>query len=254
METKYVATEFTDNYVMGQLRGDVPNRRLFAFLPEVVKGLNAHNRIGNSITPVKCRVTVQYYFQGTGTEGSQDTQAAALAGLYEVRQLVVASKGVKNTDQWTSSISLDQQKALLENGFGTGVYPDSANPLNLEYPIANEQFTALKGCKKFIMGKNMKLIQQGEGAPLTTARAQNTLHFKVKLPKRLLFEETATVPHNSPTNVCPLFGVYAGVLTNRGPATASPSYEEIIAPTPTGTPTHPILRYNLRCELWYKDD
>ena len=248
-ETKYVAYEIADGYVMGNLIGDLPYRRLQNIIPPVGLGNSAHNRIGNAIQPSKLVVTIQYFFQGDGLEGGQDQAGVNKAGLYEVRQFSVQPKSLKSSNQWTPTKAQELQAKLLEVGDGTTTVPYSATSQNILYPISNENFTALKGNKKFIMGKNAGVILTGESTPLTTARAQNTIRYSVKCPAKLIYDEGAT----SPTNFLALWGAYATNVTNYN-TTPSTTYDGLLNPLISGSrPTHPIIRYTLRAEMWYKD-
>lgn len=261
-ETKYVSTELTDQDVYGNLDpeadgttkgGNVVDKRLFLQLPPVANGTLGHQRIGNSIKPIKCRITAQYYFAQAPLAAGQDTHAADLAQLIEVRQLSVQPKGIRRIGEWTANVAGTASAGykhylpkMLEVGDGHTVAPDSQNSINLTYPISNENFTALKGNKRFILGKNNGGII-GETNPLTTARAQNTLHWNLKLPKVLKYDEDNS-PY--PTNFCPLFGAYAGYVNGSGY-----SYDSRMSPYQPATfgPTHPIVRMQYRVELWYKD-
>ena len=248
-ETKYVAFDIADGYVMGNLIGDLPFRRLQNIIPPVSPGDRAHNRIGNTIAPSKLVVTIQYFFQGDGLEGGQDQAGVNKAGLYEVRQFSVSPKSIKSNASWTNLKAQELQAKLLEVGDGTTTVPYSATSQNILYPISNENFTALKGNKKFIMGKNAGVILKGEDTPLTTARAQNTIRYSVKLPAKFTYDETA----QHPSNFLALWGAYATNVTNYN-ATASTTYDGLLNPLISGSrPTHPIIRYTLRAEMWYKD-
>ena len=252
-ETKYVAYEIADGYVMGNLIGDLPNRRLQNIIPPLSQSAtttNAHTRMGNSIQPVKLLVTIQYFFQGDGLAGGQDVNAVNKAGLYEVRQFSVAPKSIRSGTQWTNAIAQSLQAKLLEVGDGTTVAPYSATTQNILYPVSNENFTNLRGNKKFIMGKNTGAMIGGSDYPLATARAQNTIRYALKLPKTLVYDEnSATVP----SNFLALWGAYATNITNYN-ATASTTYDGLQNPLlSNSSPTHPIIRYTLRAELWFKD-
>lgn len=255
-ETKYVAVNFTDRYVPGSLPGDNVTRRLFNLVPPIVVGTTSHGRIGNAISPIKFRVTVQYYFQGDGLGSGQDLNAVNKSLLAEVRQFVVSPKDIKSNRGWTPTVATALQPKLLEVGDGTTINPDSALPINLEYKISDENFKPLKGCKKFIMGKNAGTVQQQDttGYPLTTARAQNTLHFSVKCPKVFKYDDDNT--DNYPSNFLPLFGCHAGLLVNMLSGQLSTTYDGVVgvlAGNTNSIPIHPLLRYNVRSELWYKD-
>jgi len=256
-ETKYAAVNFLDRYVPGSLPGDNVTRRMFTLLPPLaqVNAATDHGRIGNSVNPVKLRVTVQYFFQGDGLQSNQDLTAVQKSVLAEIRQFVVTPKDIKSNRSWTPAVAAANQPKLLEVGDGTTINPDSATPINLEYKISDENFKPLKGCKKFIMGKNDGSVQQSAGAyPLTTARAQNTLHFSIKCPKVFKYDDDTT--DNYPTNFLPLFGCHAGLLVNTASGAASTTYDGtvgVIAGNTNSIPAHPLLRYNVRVELWYKD-
>lgn len=79
----------------------------------------------------------------------------------------------------------------------------------------------------------------------------------MKLPKVLTYDESqGSNPAfgQKPTNASCLWGAHAGILTNRDSTNPSPSYGDILVQNVTsGLPAHPILRYNLRVEMWFKD-
>lgn len=250
LETKYVAYTWSDRYIPGSLPGDNLTRRLFTVLPPLTVGPASNQRIGNSIHPVKLRVTAQYFFNGDGVQGGQDINGVGKSGLYEVRQFCLTSKDIKANRAWTSTVATDRQPRMLEVGDGTTINPDSASAWNMTYKISDENFTPIKGCKRFIMGKNAGVINGGSLDPLTTARAQDTLHFSIKCPKTFHYEEDVT--DNYPTNFCPLFGAHAGLITN----SLSTTYDGLLGVIPGNTnsiPLHPIIRSNVRVELWFKD-
>lgn len=250
-ETKYVATEIKDGYIVGNLIGDQPFRRLQTVLPAIAQGTTAQTRIGNSITPIKLKVTVQYYFSGNGLEGSQTTNSVINSGLFEVRQFSVQPKIYKSAAAWTPAVAAVEQTKLLEVGNGTTTVPYSATATNVLYPISDENFTTLKGNKRIMLGKNHGMIQQSDSFPITNIRSQDTLHWSVKCPKKLKYDENNVYP----TNFNPLWGAYATLVTNYGPATASTTYDGLLNPLlGSGAPTNPIIRYNLRFEMWFKDD
>lgn len=251
-ETKYVAREVNDGYIVGNLIGDQPYRRLQTVLPQITQGTSAQSRIGNVIKPIKLSVTVQYFFQGNGLEGSQDTNSVINSGLFEVRQFSVQPRLYRSAATWTPAVAAVEQTKLLEKGDGTTVVPYSASATNVLYPVSNENFITLAGNKRIMLGKNAGLIQQSaDKYPLTNIRAQDTIHYNVKCPAVLKYDENS----NYPTNFNPLWGAYATLLTNYGPATASTTYDGLLNPLlGTGAPTHPIIRYNLRVEMWYKDE
>ena len=259
-ETKYCASEVRDIQIYGNLDyagagGDVTDKRLYVMLPQLGVGNGPGTRVGNEISPVKVKVSVQYFFVQTPLSGGQSAGVATLPHLVEVRQVAVAPKAIKRYSDWFTSGTSGAQgfkqhlPRLLEKGNGTSVVADSANPLNLTYPINNERFTALKGNKRFMLAKNTGLIAQAEQSPNTTMRSQNTLHFTVKTPKVLKYADENGELY--PQNCCPLFGAYAGLVNN---ATAL-TYDALQAPYVSISfgPTNPILYMNYRVEMWYKD-
>jgi len=265
LETKYRAIELNDGYVYGNIEGSygaggnpAAGNQLFNIIPTINQGnptatVTAHGRVGNRINPIRMVTTIQYYFQGNGLVSTQDLSGVALSGLYEVRQFVATPKSFKSSlafDGLASTRQADVLGRLLEVGNGTSVPANSAYPMNLNYPISNENWSVHSGNKKFIMGKNSGLMNSGGYNPLTTARAVNTIRFTTKLPKVLIYNENEDV---LPTNAIALWGCYAGILQNHIYG-ASVSYDQLLDTTSlSGTPKHPILRWNLRSELWYKD-
>lgn len=218
---------------------------------------SAHTRIGNRISPVKMITTVQYYFQYGGLQGTQDLSGVNLNGCYEVRQVCVAPREIGSFsayDSLSQTAKSNLQAKLLEVGDGTTVAANSQFPMNLNYPISNENFTALSGNKKFIMEKNSGLFNNAPSSyPFSGgARTQNTIRFRTKLPKVLIYDENNS--QALPMNAIALWGCYAGILNNQRSGAASATYDDILQTTVlTGLPKHPILRWNLRTELWFKD-
>lgn len=270
LETKYIATELTSGYVYGNITetyGQGGNAAAGNFMknliPRIVQsgsGANvetsAHTRIGNRIAPVKMVTTVQFYFQSNGLQSGQDLSGVSQAGLYEVRSISATPKEFKSYNSWRdtgiSNRAAVLQK-LLEVGDGTTVACDSANPTNLIYPISNENW-AKHHDKHFVMGKNNGPINNFSGLynePLASVRAQNTIRFRTKLPKVLVYDEN--IASGLPSNAIALWGCYAGMLQNTY-GTASTTYDQILQTNVTsGLALHPILRWNLRTELWFKD-
>lgn len=273
-ETKYVAqTIVQDGYVLGDIQGQINQSRLQLLFPQVGRGTGINSRIGNSIEPVKLRATVQYYFHtapaGAGGPVNQTTTAVAASGLYEVRQVCVQPKFSKGYSDWLQNNTSLTHGKLLNAGDGSSVPPNSADPMNLNYPIFTNAFTPIRGNKKIMMGKNEGLVFGSTEYPLAMIRAQDTQHFDIKCPKVIKYDQESGGPSPDsganvtyPTNFLPLHGVYAGVLANSGATSLvtapSKSYNDLIGTKTTAGPlgyswTTPILRYNLRVELWFKD-
>ena len=270
LETKYIALELNSGYVYGNISetyasagNTAQGNFMFNLIPRIAQSgsgtfpdTSAHTRIGNRISPVKMITTVQFYFQGNGLQSGQDLSGVQLSGLYEVRSISATPKEFKSYNSWRDTGSNNRQGVLsrmLEVGDGTTVKPDSANPTNLIYPVSNENWVKQHD-KHFIMGKNsgqMNNYFANYNSPLTTARAQNTIRFRTKHPKTLIYDENAA--SGLPTNALALWGCYGGMLQNTY-SVPSTTYDQLLDTNVTsGLARHPILRWNLRTELWYKD-
>ena len=267
-ETKYIAFDSNDHYVFGNLDingdgttlgGNLNDKRLYLGLPALAQGVSAHQRIGNSVRPVKCVVTVQYYFQQAPQSSPATVAGANRPALVEVRQLSVKPKSIKRWLEYnsTTTAAVNGYKyllpKLLEVGDGTTTAANSANPLNMLYPISNEIWTRCAGNKKFIMGKNGGLLNAllaDPSDPLAAARTQNTVRFRVKLPKVLKYDENNSV---YPENACPLFGAYAGFINNGSSSITYDQAQQPYFPSSGGVATAPLVGMNYRIELWYKD-
>jgi len=270
LETKYIATELNSGYVygnIGETYGAAGNAAagnyFFNILPRVPQSgsggftdTSAHTRIGNRITPVKMVTTIQFYFQGNGLQSGQDLSGVIQSGLYEVRSISATPKAFKSYNAWRDTGTnnrADVLGKLLEIGDGSTATANSANPNNLIYPISNENWNKHHD-KHFIMGKNsgqMNGWYANYNAPLTTARAQNTIRFRTKLPKVLIYDEN--LASGLPSNAIALWGCYAGILQNIY-SVPSTTYDQLLDTNATsGMARHPILRWNLRTELWFKD-
>lgn len=270
LETKYIATELNSGYVYGNISesygaagNPAAGNFLFNLIPRITQsgsGANletsAHTRIGNRISPVKMVTTIQFYFQGNGLQSSQDLSGVALSGLYEVRSLAATPKEFKSYNSWRDTGTNNRAGVLaklLEVGDGTTTAANSANPNNLIYPVSNENWSKHHD-KHFIMGKNSGQMNNYYGNynnPLTTARAQNTIRFTTKLPKTLIYDEN--ISSGLPSNAIALWGCYAGILNNQY-SNPSTTYDQLLdTVTSSGLAKHPILRWNLRTELWFKD-
>lgn len=269
LETKYVALELNSGYVYGNISGGFGTggntaagnrmRNIIPTVPQTVGGaasVSAHTRVGNRISPVKMVTTIQYYFNGTGTIDQADLSGVESAGLYEVRQVVATPKAFRSNNGFDQLSVTDESgflAKLLEVGNGTTSSANSAYPMNLNYPISNENWTAHTGNKKFIMGKNGGTFPKDgpNNYPLTNVRAVNTIRFTTKLPKVLIYDEN--VASGLPSNAMVMWGCYAGIVNNPTFGN-SLNYDDLLQTVGiTGAPAHPILRWNLRTELWFKD-
>lgn len=279
-ETKYVAENLVvDGYVIDNIQGQSSQRRLISLLPAISQGTARNNRIGNKIQPIKMTCTAQYYFHTdpytspsdisgvTVGPPNQTNRSVIASGIYEVRQVCVQPKFSKSSQDWLLNNGSDIHGKLLDSGTGTLVPANSADPQNLNYPIFKDEFTPTKGNKKFMLAKNNGMVFGSTDYPLADMRAQNTIHWSVKCPKVFHYDQasagpTPLGPSFYPTNFNPLFGNYAGVLANSGATSlvtaTSSTYGQLIGTATTAGAgqyywTSPIVRYNLRVELWYKD-
>ena len=266
-ETKYVAYEYRDAVIYGNWNPnavaldqgtDNSDKRGWLAIPPLLQGTGAAQRIGNVIEPVKCKVTVQYYFVRNPQAATQDDASVQYSHLIQVRQMAFKPKGIKRWGDYINATGNTDHgykrllPALLEKGDGTLTFADGTNPLNMTYPLTNELVTPIKGNKKFLMAKNGTTIGTGAEGPLTTMRSQNTLSFSVKLPKKLKYSEVGGAPDKFPDNACPIFGAIAGIVQNAS-ATSYDGLQKPYLPPLTSNPQHPILQLNYRIEMWFKD-
>ena len=263
---------------MGNITGGDSYRYLIPVIPSLGQGVGPNNRIGNSINPVKLKVTVDYYFHRNGTlEGgvaNQTENAVVLAGLYKVRQFSVTSKSIRGCSAWVDSTSaqkIAQQGRLLEVGDSTVTAPNSVSYHNFDYPISDENWTKHKGNRTFFMGKQAGVGWSGTSPTGTTPyapfapgmTAHKRVTFFVKLPKVFKYEDVdvgGAAGQFYPTNFNSLWGVHAGVVApsyppqiNTSPFTTYDGLQGAISATSPSYPYNPIIRHTIRAELWYKD-
>ena len=243
METKYIASDvYMNQYVYGTLDGTYPGSRLQNLFPSLVTGVGSYNRIGQKIHPIRMKVTVQYYFDHSWIYGSDLVIKQVVGTLKAYKQ----AGTLGNTTQKTEVLPY-----LIDNGDGTNSYVSPGTAQNCEqlsYPYEKERFTKLKGDKLLYISK------QGGGA-LTPTFASGILNhrksyiqtsFLVKCPTVIQWDNQKSMP----TNFLPLFGAVGAYMTD-----ATNNYQELLGTIPldTGIPPNPILRMNVRTELWFKD-
>jgi len=243
-----------EGYVRETLNAGDANTRLRTFLPDVYQGTNINQRIGNTITPIKLRLTIRYYVDYTNTRGLE---------CY-VRQFMLTSKSVKNPAMWPSNGD-EQTQQLINLGDGTygsatfGVSPDTW--ALADAPIAAPVFSALpKGNKTFKFAKQPGYLQNESAADGIPVYAPNRVSdhksvVTIKCPKLKYDQDDSTGLNNytQPTNFCPLFGACGYTITNETNA----CYRQLLGTISgggVGVPANPIIRYTLFSELWFKDD
>lgn len=264
-ETKYVAMEYKDITLFGNLNpnavaldggADIADKRGFLLLPPVGQGTTASSRIGNFITPVKCRVTVHYYYVNTPVTETQDVNAVALAQDVVIRQMVFSPKSIRRWAEYaTSPTAIHGYKRilpqLLETGDGTLQSANSANIFNLDYPLTNEIVTKHKGCKLIHMKKGSGLNNSLAQVNVGNTRTHYTTSFSVKLPKKLKYPDGAE--GNFPDNACPILASYGATIRNSNALTYDQIQAPYLPPTATSLPQHPLIQWAYRVELWFKD-
>lgn len=250
-ETKYVATNiFNQTPLATLLNGGSIYTKLTNLIPNIVQGLDGHQRLGDEISPVKMRVHVQY------------TWSNDLSGSYclFVRQFHVTHKSIKDNEVYQQTDIPTEHATLIENGDNTTKFPDGRGGTwdDCLKPVYKEKWTPHKGSKTFEMQKNwghmntLRPAASGDATlsnPASSGNRQMVSNhgFSVKLPKTLKYDKGAYLP----TNCLPLFGAYFGANTyvdtatmfNGGLAPHAPAYLMTI---------NPIL-VTVRTELWYKD-
>lgn len=236
LETKYVAQDIALNmYVLGTLDGTQPNNRLLSVIPDVARGTQSHERIGQKIHPVKLRVHCQYYFDTA-------TQFDVI-----LKQVMITLKGRKALSAFTNANQITVLPTLIDNGDNTNSPISPGNDYTqLSYPYEKETVTKLKGDKTYVIRKNFGPAQAAGAltgpTPLTYGPGYLRISFDVKCPKELMYENVV----GTPTNFLPLWGC-AGSLVG------TTSYNAALGTISVGTPANPILRASCRAELWYKD-
>lgn len=277
-ETKYRAWDLnTNGYIPGILNGNVGGtwHYLLPVIPPVYQGTGSHQRVGNSITPLKLKVTVEYFFHKNGTSdhipASQTEVGIEPARIFKVKQYVVNNRRIRSCSGWidtNNTIKSEEIAKLLDAGDGTTSYADSGMANVLDYPVYKESFTTQKGNgKTFLMCKNNG-ISGGTGAggqPFTSAVPYKKCVFYPKLPKTFKYEDVGINQNPAgdhyPSNFNCLWGAVAGFIEPQNPlsVTNGPclTYEQVMAQTTLVTPAYPyqpMIRYNCRLELWFKDE
>jgi len=260
-ETKYVSqfiqnVDSPDNqdYVREVLNSSDANTRLRSLLPNVSQGTEANQRIGNTITPVKFRVTIQYYIDESNTRGLE---------CY-VRQFMLTSKSFKNEILLADAQS-DVLENMLDRGDGTFGYPafGAAQDTWIEssLPVAKEHFSLIpRGNKTFKFAKQPGYLTNAADDSGTTPYAPNRVSthkcvVNIKCPKLKYDNAVSSGATNYyiPTNYCPLWGACGYVITSENNA----QYRQLlgtISGSGEGVPANPLIRYTIFSELWFKDD
>lgn len=280
-ETKYRAFDVVQNgYVSGTLNGlnGGTHHYLIPVIPPLYQGTGSHQRIGQTIMPKKLKVTVDYFFHRQGdsqTLTDQTNASVTLPGIYKVRQFAVSSRRFKSAAAWvdaTQQLKTDEQYKLLDVGDGTNSQADTGFVNNNDYPIDSSNFTSHKGNNKtFMMVKNAgfdfdstatgSTVING-ATPYTSAIPFKRKVFFPKLPAKFTYDnDNQQTGYSYPTNWNCLWGAVAQALVpnNPGSSTNSPclTYEQRLGGMTLVTPAYfktPIIRCNVRVELWYKDE
>jgi len=195
-ETKYRAQTIQDNgYVLGNIAGGDSWKYLFPVIPSMSQGTGSAQRIGNSIAPIKLKVTVDYFFHRNGFEplANQSDDSVNLPGTYRVRQFSVTSKSIRGCSAWVDSTSaqkIAQQGRLLEVGDGTVTAPNSVELANQDFKISDENWTKHKGNKTFFMGKQSGTQWTLSSEPIAPNQTYHKrVCFFVKCPKTFKYED-----------------------------------------------------------------
>lgn len=269
-ETKYRAATIQDNgYVLGNLGGGDSWKYLFPVIPSLAQGDGSAQRVGNSISPLKLKVTVDYFFHRNGFTPllGQSDDSVKLPGTYRVRQFSLTSKSIRGCSAWVDSTAAQktaQQGRMLEVGDGSTATPNSAELANLDFKISDENWTKHKGNKTFLMGKQSGSQWTLTGDSIAPGQVYTKrVTFFVKCPKTFKYEDPDNgggAGQSYPTNFNSLMGVYAGLVAPSQNASIfnSPytSYDGLMGATSSTSPSYPfqpIIRYTVRSELWYKD-
>lgn len=221
-ETKYVA----ENITLAPLivpSSQITPANLARMLPHQTQGAGDHQRIGDSIKPIKACATWVVYINTTN--------------LYDVvLNLVVLHVKGATTDVAVGALPGGD---LLKVGNGTNTDPNAAfTPVQMltqvnHYPINTDQYTLKKWYRKRFM-KGANDINGPVGAPTnnsppTGGRVLSTIKYTWK-PPALKYSDSAQV---LPRNHYPVYCIWA---------TSS-----------DGTPLGASLNFTCRSEIYYKD-
>ena len=226
-ETKYVAETLVDNQMfnsgIGSTNPLVPNE-MYRCIPTVSQysgdASKSYARIGKVIEPIGCKVHFRFTFD------ARDANARDL-------RVVLYMLDSKTWRAYQSgSPSQATPTTFLDNGQGSnvrfqGTYLDSIKPID-------KDGWRLLHKKVFTIKKGMGLLN--DNTPSTSQGSYSVKEFslKVKMPKKLQYEETATTPAH-----------YAPVWC------AAYYYPDQTAPDLDLTPG--CLMVSARTEMWYKD-
>ena len=182
-ETKYVSdmiqnvdSPANQDYVREVLNSSDANTRLRFLLPALYQGTGSDQRIGNTITPVKLRVTINYYIDESNTRGLE---------CY-VRQFAVTAKSIKNVNLLAGDQS-DLLNNMLDAGNGIYQYPaygaSKDTWAQTSWPIVKEQLSLIPhGNKTYKFAKQPGYLTNAADDSGTTPYAPNRVsHHKCVL-------------------------------------------------------------------------
>ena len=224
-ETKYTAENITAVPVVVPATQATP-LNLARMFPQQTQGTADNQRIGDQITPTSARTFWTFYLN------------RSVPDLFDVtlNLVVVYVKGA-TTDVAVAAVQAGQ---FLRVGDGTNTDPTAGNAIDMltkiqHYPVNSDQYTLKKWYRRRICKGpndiNGAVGAAGNNAPPTAGRHPClTLQYKWKPPKLKYNDAAQTLPRNH----YPVYLVWA--TANDG-----------------SMPLAPLLSFNVRSELHFKD-
>lgn len=226
-ETKYVAqplqvpdrsSVLTD--FVGFTQGITGVGEIYACLPQLSQGVDSNNRIGNQVTPVKCRIHLAMAHFTSAAIGSNDMTAHVF---------VLKALGVKSLANFTA-IPIT---SLLEQGDGTDG-PFSGATVDVMKKVNTEAFKVIHH-KAIRLVKNSGQVQGNPGSTVIDHTHYRELTLNIPVGGKLKYtNSSALYPDNDAPFV--VIGWTQNDTTGNSPST-----------------TLQYLQVCARAELWYKD-
>jgi hypothetical protein len=226
-ETKYIAETLLDNVNFNSGIGSsnplVPNE-MYRCIPTLEQQPSSagksFTRIGKVIEPVACKVHFRFSF------------SRADANQRDIKVVLFMLDGKDDRKYQTGSPAQGFGTTILDDGAGSnvrfgGTYLDAIKPINKEaWRVLHKRVFTIK--------KGMGLLNDNTVATGQGPYSVKELTLKVKMPKKLQYEDTGTVPAH-----------YAPVWC------AGYYYPDNTAPDLDLTPG--VMIVSARTELWFKD-
>ena len=194
--------------------------------PGLGQGIQEHQRIGDKVRPVKCRVHYTFYFDSVSTQNNADV---------EVNLWIVSCKGAGST----AAIAALPAGQFLKTGSGINADPNSTSvPFMLtavnNFILNNDQYTPLKHYQFRMrkgIGNSTGVNTAGEVAPTGVPASEDMKRIAYSwTPPGLLYQDGAIsnpTDHNIVGLVWAVNADGSGFTTN--------------------------LQYSVRNEMWFKD-